>query len=46
MKLSAKDATSLDHMSQSLRANGWDADLTSGNTTGSGYEGRIQLRAR
>lgn len=46
MKLSARDATSLDHMSQSLRANGWDADLTSGNTTGSGYEGRIQLRAR
>ncbi len=46
MKLSAKDAASLDHMSQSLRANGWEADLTSGNTTNSGYEGRIQVRAR
>jgi general secretion pathway protein L len=46
MKLSAKDATSLDHMSQSLRASGWDADLTSGNTTGTGYEGRIQFRAK
>ncbi len=46
MKLSAKDAASLDHMSQSLRANGWEADLTSGNTTSSGYEGRIQVRAR
>lgn len=46
MKLSAKDASSLDHMSQSLRASGWQADLTSGNTTGSGYEGRIQIRAK
>jgi general secretion pathway protein L len=46
MKISAKDASSLDHMSQSLRSNGWQADLTSGNTTSSGYEGRIQLRAK
>jgi type II secretory pathway component PulL len=46
MKLSARDATSLDHMSQSLRSNGWQSDLTSGNTTGSGYEGRIQIRAK
>lgn len=46
MKLSAKDASSLDQMSQSLRSNGWQADLTSGNTTSSGYEGRIQIRAR
>lgn len=46
MKLSAKDATSLDHMSQALRANGWDADLTSGNTTSTGYEGRIRLQAK
>ncbi len=46
MKVAAKDASSLDHMSQSLRSNGWQADLTSGNTTSSGYEGRIQIRAR
>ncbi len=46
MKLFARDAISLDHMSQSLRAGGWDADLTSGNTTSSGYEGRIQIRAK
>jgi type II secretion system protein L len=46
MKLSAMDATSLDHMTQSLRANGYQADLTSGNATASGYEGRIQLRAK
>ena len=46
MKVAAQDAASLDHMSQSLRSNGWQADLTSGNTTSSGYEGRIQIRAR
>lgn len=44
MKLSAQDAASLDHMSQSLRSNGWQAELTSGNATSSGrYEGRIQI---
>jgi hypothetical protein len=32
-------------MSQQLRSSGWQADLTSGNTVGSGYEGRIQIRA-
>ncbi|MFL6601158.1 MAG: type II secretion system protein GspL [Steroidobacteraceae bacterium] len=47
MKIAARDASSLDHMSQSLRASGWQADLTSGNTTSSGgYEGRIQIRAK
>jgi general secretion pathway protein L len=46
MKIAAKDASSLDHMSQSLRSHGWQADLTSGNTTSSGYEGRIQIRAQ
>jgi general secretion pathway protein L len=46
MKIAAKDASTLDHVSQSLRSNGWQADLTSGNTTSSGYEGRIQIRPR
>jgi general secretion pathway protein L len=46
MKIAARDASSLDHVSQSLRSNGWQADLTSGNTTSSGYEGRIQIRAK
>src|SRR5882724_9408901 len=32
MKISAKDATSLDHLSQSLKSSGWQAELTSGNT--------------
>lgn len=43
MKLSAPDATSLDHLSQALRSNGWRADLLGGTNSGSGYEGRIQL---
>ncbi|HWM67778.1 MAG TPA: type II secretion system protein GspL [Steroidobacteraceae bacterium] len=46
MKISAKDATSLDHLSQSLKSSGWQAELTSGNTTGTGYEGRIVLRGK
>jgi general secretion pathway protein L len=45
MKLSAPDASSLDRLSQSLRSNGWQADLTGGTNQGSGYEGRIQVRA-
>jgi general secretion pathway protein L len=45
MKLSARDAASLDHMTQSLRSTG-DAELTSGNATSSGYEGRIQYHPR
>ena len=44
MKLSAPDATSLDRLSQSLRSNGWHADLTGGSNTGSAYEGRIQMK--
>jgi len=43
MKLSAPDASSLDHLSQALRSNGWQADLLGGTNSGSGYEGRIQL---
>jgi general secretion pathway protein L len=44
MKLLARDAASLDHMTQSLRQLGFQADLTSGNATPAGYEGRIQIR--
>ena len=46
MKLSAPDAASLDRVSQSLRTNGWQADLTGGNNAAAGYEGHIQVRAR
>jgi general secretion pathway protein L len=45
MKLSAPDASSLDHLNQALRSNGWQADLLGGNNTGAGYEGRIQVHA-
>ena len=43
MKLSAPDAASLDHLSQALRSNGWQADLLGGTNNGQGYEGRIQV---
>ena len=45
MKLSAPDASSLDRVSQSLRSNGWQADLTGGTNSGSAYEGRIQMHS-
>jgi general secretion pathway protein L len=45
LKLSAPDATSLDRLSQALRSNGWQADLAGGTNAGSGYEGRIEVRA-
>ncbi len=46
MKLSAPDAASLDRVSQSLRDNGWQADLAGGNNAGSGYEGRIAMHSK
>jgi general secretion pathway protein L len=46
MKVTAPDAASLDHLSQSLSASGWHAQLTSGNAVTSGYEGRIQVKPR
>jgi len=46
LKIAAPDADSLDRVSQALRGNGWQADLTSGNVVGQGYEGRIQIRPR
>jgi len=45
MKLAAPDAASLDKLSQSLRSNGWQADLTGGGNTAAGYEGLIQVRS-
>jgi general secretion pathway protein L len=41
LKVSAPDAASLDRMGQNLRSNGWQADLASGNSVGSAYEGRL-----
>lgn len=45
LKLSAPDASSLDKVAQSLKSNGWPAELTGGNAVGSRYEGRIQVHA-
>lgn len=45
LKLSVRDAASLDRVSQSLHNNGWQASLTGGSNAGSAYEGRIQVRA-
>lgn len=45
MKLAAPDAASLDRLSQSLRSNGWAADLAGGSNAASGYVGSIQMRA-
>jgi general secretion pathway protein L len=46
LRMAAPDADSLDRVSQVLRTNGWDANLTAGNVAGQGYEGRIQIRPR
>jgi len=43
LKVDATDASSLDRISQALRNNGWQADLTSGNNVASGYEGHLQI---
>jgi type II secretion system protein L len=46
LRMGAPDADSLDRVSQLLRTNGWDANLTAGNVAAQGYEGRIQIRPR
>jgi general secretion pathway protein L len=46
LKVAAPNADTLDRISQTLRANGWDANLTAGNAAAAGYEGRIQIRPR
>ena len=43
LKVAAPDAASLDRMGQNLRSNGWQADLTSGQSVASGYEGRLLI---
>jgi general secretion pathway protein L len=45
MQVTAPDASSLDRIAQSLKSNGWQANLTSGNVVASGgYQGRIEIR--
>jgi general secretion pathway protein L len=47
LTIRAPDAASLDRMTQTLRNNGWQADLQGGNPMpdGASYEGRIQIRS-
>ncbi len=40
----APDASTLDRITQSLKSNGWQANLTSGNVVNSGYQGRFEIR--
>jgi hypothetical protein len=46
MKISAKDATALDHVAQSMKSSGWKAELTSVTATPNGADGRIQMRGK
>ena len=45
LRLKATDAETLERINESLRSNGWQAELTSGSAAGAGYEGRIQMQA-
>ena len=45
LKLKAREAENLERVDQSLRSNGWQAELTSGTSAGAAYEGHIQARA-
>lgn len=44
LKVRASDAQSIDRINQSLRAAGWQAELTSGGAAGDAFEGNIALR--
>jgi general secretion pathway protein L len=45
LRMTAPNAESLDRLSQMLRSQGWQADLTSGSASEGGYQGQLQLRA-
>jgi general secretion pathway protein L len=45
MTLGAPDASSLAQLSQTLRENGWQADLGGGTNTADGYQGHLQVHA-
>ena len=45
LTLGAPDAASLAQLSQSLRENGWQADLGGGTNTADGYQGHLQVHA-
>jgi general secretion pathway protein L len=45
LKITAPDASSLDRISQALRNNGWQSDLTSGTNVAKGYEGHLEIHS-
>jgi type II secretion system protein L len=46
LTLNAPDAASIGRLSEQLHNTGWQADLVGGNTVGSSYQGRLQIRAQ
>ncbi len=46
LRIAAPNPEVLDRLSQSLRASGWQADLTAGSVVGSRYEGHVQIKPR
>jgi general secretion pathway protein L len=45
LRLRASDAQGIDRIDQSLRAAGWQAEMTEGKAVGDAFEGNIQLRS-
>ncbi len=45
LRITAPDAASLDAVAQQFNANGWQAQLLSGNAAGDAYQGRIQVKS-
>jgi general secretion pathway protein L len=46
MRVSGPDAASLEQLNQALRAGGYQAEVTSGSTSGATFEGRILMRSQ
>ena len=44
LQVTAPGAAALDHISEQLRTDGWQADLTSGTSSSGAYQGRIQMK--
>ncbi|MGC4027828.1 MAG: type II secretion system protein GspL [Steroidobacteraceae bacterium] len=45
LRITGPDATSLEQLSQALRASGYTAQVTSGANEGQGFHGRVELKA-
>jgi general secretion pathway protein L len=45
LRVTGPDATSLEKLSEALRASGYTAQVTSGTAQGTGFQGRVELKA-